>query len=137
MENRFSSWLFNFEDSNSYGISTSVQGKIELGDEVQTINQSILMILGTELGERVMNPDFGCEINKIIYAPLDDTTLGLAKYYVEKALKRWEKRIDLVDIDVNYSDKDPGKLIMVIKYKIKKSNTNSSVIYNYDITGER
>lgn len=137
MDSRYSSWLFNFDENNNYGVNTTVQGRIALCNEVQTINQSILMILGTELGERVMLPDFGCEINKVIYSPLDDTTMGLAKYYVEKALRRCEQRIELVDIDVNYSDSEPGTLIMDIQYKVKRSNINGSVVFTYDITGEK
>ena len=35
----------------------------------ESIRQSILIILGTAPGERVMRPHFGCEIHELVYAP--------------------------------------------------------------------
>lgn len=135
MDDRFSSLYFSFNDSQvDCGLQTNLKGNIKLCNEIETINQSILMILGTEPGERVMKPDFGCEINKILFAPNDDTTAGLAKYYIEKALKKWEKRIEIMDI--NISNDNHNILDIEIKYKILKSDTLGSTVYSYKLTGD-
>lgn len=135
MDDRFSSLCFNLNYLGSdFGLQTNLRGKIKLCNEVETINQSILMIIGTEPGERVMNPDFGCEINKILFSPNDDTTAGLAKYYIEKALRKWEKRIEIINI--NLDNCKENILDIEIKYKILKSNIYNSTFYTYSLTGD-
>jgi hypothetical protein len=42
------------------------------------IRQSLLLLLSTYPGERVMRPDFGCELLTLAFARNDDTTAGLA-----------------------------------------------------------
>ena len=39
------------------------------------IRQSILIILETAPGERVMRPNFGCGIHELVFTALDSTTL--------------------------------------------------------------
>ena len=49
----------------------------------ESVRQSILIILSTAKGERVMRPDFGCGIHDLVFAPNNATTQGLAESYVE------------------------------------------------------
>lgn len=64
---------------------------------VDRINQSIWQILGTDLGERVMRPDFGSALRRVLFMPLDMKTRVLICTFVMDALKRWEKRIKITD----------------------------------------
>ncbi|MGE5595949.1 MAG: GPW/gp25 family protein, partial [Hyphomicrobiales bacterium] len=61
-------------------------GGIALVDGPTDIEQSILIILGTSPGERVMRPTFGCRIHELVFDPVIGETLGLAKRYIEEAL---------------------------------------------------
>ena len=65
---------------------------------VAKVEQSIRIILGTQYGERVMRPRFGCNLSSLVFAPNDATTANLARYYVKEALARWEPRIDVLDV---------------------------------------
>ena len=52
------------------------------------VRQSILMLLSTRPGERVMPPDYGCPIHRLVFSPNDATTAGLAIHYVRHSLLR-------------------------------------------------
>ena len=54
------------------------------------VRQSILLLLSTRPGERVMRPDNGCDLYRLAFAPSDDMTAGLAIHYVRQAVERWE-----------------------------------------------
>ena len=67
----------------------------------QDIRQSILIILETAPGERVMRPNFGCGIHELVFAAVDSTTLQRIRSTVEEALRRCEARIDVLAVNVN------------------------------------
>ena len=60
------------------------RGQVALARREADIEQAIWMILLTPKGQRVMRPEFGCQIHELVFAPNDATTAGLAAYYVEK-----------------------------------------------------
>src|SRR2546423_4509743 len=64
----------------------------------EDIRQSILIILETAPGERVMRPNFGCGIHDLVFTSLDSTTLQLIRSSVEEAMRRFEARIELLDV---------------------------------------
>ena len=64
------------------------------------IQEAIWIILSTAFGERLMHPDFGCGIHDLVFAPNNTGTAGLARFYVDDALVRWEPRIDVEEVEV-------------------------------------
>ena len=63
-----------------------------------------------------MLPEFGCRIHQLLFAPNTNRTATLARRYVEEALKRWEPRIEVVDVQ---TEPDPSGAIRVeVVYKI-------------------
>jgi len=109
------------------------RGGIALAADVPEIEQSMTVILGTGPGQRVMRPDFGCKIHDLAFSPINAQTLGLVQRYVEEALGWWEPRIDLVDVDVQTdpSMRAVGKLIINIRYKIKNTEDERSLVYPF------
>ena len=75
------------------------KNKIVLSKYEQDIEEAIRIILGTAKGERVMRPDFGCGIHDLIFSPNNTATAGLVNYYVQDALRKWEPRIEVIEID--------------------------------------
>ena len=46
-----------------------------------------------------MRPEFGSRLHSLVFAPINSSTMNLARYYAEEALTRWEPRIELDDVD--------------------------------------
>ena len=67
--------------------------KFSLSGGEELIEQSIITIICTAKGERVMRPDFGCDIHELVFAPNNTSTATLASFHIEEALKKWEPRI--------------------------------------------
>src|SRR4051794_6082918 len=82
------------------------------------VAESIRIILGTRHGERVMRPTFGCELGNLIFAPNTTGTTALARFYVEDALRRWEPRIELLDVTVT-NDRVEEKLLVDLTYRLR------------------
>jgi phage baseplate assembly protein W len=114
----------------SFPLKTSVQGSLQLSAEGQNLEESIYLILRTNLGERVYRPDFGSRLSELVFAPLNTQTLLLMRLYVEEALEAWEPRIDLEAI---LTDPDPvrGRVDITIKYRPKNSYDSRSLVYPF------
>lgn len=122
----------------SFPVGPGGNGGISLSSGHTEIAESIRLILGTSLGERVMRPNFGCQIHELVFAPLTGETLGLCRRYVEEALGWWEPRVDVVDVAVTLDPKDAevGKLSIGITYKVKGTKDERSLVYPFYLIRE-
>lgn len=106
-------------------------GKIAWSGYEESIRESIMLILGTAKGERIMRPDFGCGIQELGFSINDTSTASLAIFYIEEALKKWEPRIELMRVDADADSKDADRLNISIEYRIITTNTRYNIVYPF------
>jgi phage baseplate assembly protein W len=121
----------------AFPMSTDARGRIALARRERDIEEAMCIILLTPKGQRVMRPEFGCQIHDLIFAPNNATTAGLAAYYVEEALGMWEPRITVHDVTARPDPNDAGRLLIEIQYEIKANHDRRSLVFPfYRIPGE-
>jgi Bacteriophage baseplate protein W len=121
----------------AFPVQTDDSGGIALSSRERDIAEAIRIILLTPKGERVMRPEFGCQIHTLIFAPNDATTAGLASYYVSEALAMWEPRIRVLEIVPRIESSTPERLDIEIEYEIKATHDRRSLVFPfYRIPGE-
>jgi phage baseplate assembly protein W len=99
--------------------------------EEAKIEQSILIILGTARGERVMRPDFGSRLRELLFAPMNSSTRALAARYVTEALTAWEPRIDVVRVRAEPRGALEGVLDIDIEYRVRATNSEFNLVYPF------
>ena len=102
-------------------------------DRDASIRQAILMLLSTAPGERVMRPDYGCELYRLIFSPNDDTTAGLAAHYVRRALEYWEPRIQLLKVDAEGDPEYPERLRVYVSYRLRATGRLDDLVHTIDL----
>jgi phage baseplate assembly protein W len=113
------------------------RGRVALARREVDVEEAIKMILLTPKGQRVMRPEFGCRIHELIFAPSDATVVGLASYYVEEALARWEPRIEVEQVSAHVDPGQAERLIIDIQYRLKATQDRRSLVFPfYRIPGE-
>jgi len=121
----------------AFPVGVDARGRIALARGERDIEEAMLMILLTPKGQRVMRPEFGCEIHDLVFAPNDATTAGMAAHYVEEALTMWEPRIQVLDVDANPDPQVDGRLLVTIQYEIKATYDRRALVFPfYRIPGE-
>jgi phage baseplate assembly protein W len=105
--------------------------RIAVSRYVQSVEDSIRIILGTARGERVMRPDFGADLHRLTFSPNNTSTAGLAIFYVQEALQKWEPRIELLDVDAEPDENDANTLLITVEYKIISMNTEHNLVYPF------
>ncbi|MCZ7356856.1 MAG: GPW/gp25 family protein [Candidatus Methanoperedens sp.] len=106
-------------------------GKIAYSEGEDSIKESIMIILGTSKGERIMRPDFGCDLNRLVFALNNTTTATLIESYIRESLLKWEPRIEVTDMDIAADEEEGNKLLVNIEYIIKTSNTKDNLVYPF------
>lgn len=67
---------------------------------IDQIKSDMLVLLLTNPGERVMNPNFGTPLRKLVFEPNDNTLQLQAKSMIINSLKQWEPRIAVQQVEV-------------------------------------
>ena len=114
----------------SFPIGLDSGGDVAMAAHEEDVRQAILLILGTNPGERVMRPDFGAGLGALVFAPINTTTMALAKHRVEEALITWEPRIDQLTVQVT-ADPDNGRLLIEASYRVRLTNTFYNLVYPF------
>ncbi len=112
-----------------YPISVK-KAKLRTSVGEESIKESIMLILGTSKGERVMRPDFGCRLNDMLFASNDLGTATLIQTYVDEALLNWEPRIEVQNVTAVMSMEEPV-IEINIEYIIKSSNSKDNLVYPF------
>ena len=108
--------------------------EVALSDGEDDIQEAIWIILSTAFGERLMHPDFGCGIHDLVFAPNNTGTAGLARYYVEDALVRWEPRIDIEEVEVQADPAQPELLLISVSYRVRSTDSRYNLVYPFYLT---
>ncbi len=120
---RFRAWRFlrpGVDAADEFaGISLTARGLVEMVQEADSVRQAIFLLLSTVPGERVMRPDYGCDLHRLVFSPNDDTTAGLAIHYVRRALDRWEPRIVVLRLDAGPNIDRPELLDILLEYRVR------------------
>jgi phage baseplate assembly protein W len=107
-------------------------GRLQSADYEESVRQSVLIILGTAKGERVMRPDFGCGIYNLVFEPKTAATAGKITQEVQEALLRFEPRIDVASIAVVPTNDANGEQLMVnIRYQVRATNNVFNLVYPF------
>ena len=114
----------------AFPLVASAAGDMSTAAYETDIQQSIRIILGTAPGERVMRPDFGAGLKKLIFEPLNTTTASLAQYHVEQALIQWEPRIDQITVKATMQPSS-GSLTIDIRYRVRLTNVFYNLVYPF------
>jgi len=95
----------------AFPLRADQRGSLALTRGVEDVEQAIALILGTAPGERPMRPEFGCAVHE--------------------ALERWEPRIEVVNLDVEPSDGEAGKVLVEITYRVHTTSRLYNLVYPF------
>jgi phage baseplate assembly protein W len=109
-------------------------GEVEMVSDLVDIKQSLDILLSTSLGERVMVPDYGCNLDDYMFESLNNSLIGLIKHHVENAILFYEPRIIAEKVDVTTADSldlIEGRFTITVEYRIPETNSRYNYVYDY------
>lgn len=97
------------------------------------IVSSLQILLSTALGERVMVPQYGCNLDELAFDSLDTRIRTLMADKIESAILYHEPRIllesvEVVDDPVQMLD---GLVLIGVTYRVKSTNSRFNFVYPF------
>ncbi|MGL4596305.1 MAG: GPW/gp25 family protein [Bacteroidia bacterium] len=108
-----------------------VSGDVVMTSSVEDIRASLEILLSTTIGERLMQPGYGCKLNELIFEPL---TINLVTYLnstIRDAITRHEPRIKTDKVDIDSSNYLEGMVRVEVAFTIPATNTRYNFVYPY------
>jgi hypothetical protein len=103
---------------------------VMLSDE-EDIQSSLEILLSTRPGERVMRPDYGCNLDELVFESLTTTFTTYIKDLITTAILYHEPRIQVNKIDLQEAGELEGRILIIIEYTIRSTNSRFNFVYPY------
>jgi uncharacterized protein len=104
---------------------------VEMLEEEADIVSSLEILLGTARGERVMLPQYGCNLDELVFEILDTRMKTLMADKVESAILYHEPRIELEKVRLNDSSELEGVVLIEVIYRVKSTNSRFNFVFPY------
>ena len=97
------------------------------------IKESIRHILSTRPGERFFLPEFGSRLHELVFQQNDVVLKALARQYIVDAVKRWEKRVKVTEVEFSEDPEtiEQNRFLIRITYQVIGSQVEGNLVYPF------
>lgn len=106
---------------------------VKMSAGANDIEESLYLLLSTKVGERLMAPDFGCDLSVMLFEPLDLDLEKRIEDLIKNAILLFEARITVTGIIFSY-ERDNGVILIDVQYTIRTTNTRTNIVYPFYLT---
>ena len=110
--------------------SPELPGVVMLEQEADIVS-SLEILLSTAPGERVMLPEFGCNLEELVFENLDTTTKTLMADKIETAILYYEPRIDVEKVGLDSSRYLEGVVLIEVTYRVRMTNSRFNFVFPF------
>jgi phage baseplate assembly protein W len=103
---------------------------VNMVSDEEDIRQSLRILLTTSIGERCLQPSYGCDLRGHLFEPLDATTRAFLTELLRTAILHHEPRIDLEKIIVS-KRVDEGVLDIELVYVVRSTNSRFNYVFPF------
>lgn len=104
--------------------------QVSLVENEEDIRQSLIILLNTTIGERVLRPEYGANMEDLLFEALNVTTATMITNRIKRAILFHEPRVKVEEIDMK-PDFQEGRVEVLISYFIISTNNRQNLVYPY------
>ena len=109
----------------------SESNAVEMTSDELDIQLSLQILLSTRKGERIMLPDYGCNLDEMVFEPMTTTFKTYISDMIKTAILFYEARIDLNGLTVDDSRETEGIILLILDYTVRTTNSRFNYVYPY------
>ena len=103
--------------------------RVAMVEHAEDIEESLRILFHTRPGERVMQHAYGTRLHQMVFEATTEQTLTEIREMLKKAVMFFEPRIELEQVDLRRSLEDLGRLDLLLRYRIRTTNTRHNMVY--------
>jgi phage baseplate assembly protein W len=97
----------------------------------EDIRESLLILLTTNPGERIMQPNFGCDLKAHVFDLFEESTYAVLRDRIEQAILFFEPRIELENIEFVDRETINGCLQIEVYYRVRATNNRYNLVFPF------
>ena len=82
----------------------------------QQVKSNIKNLLLTSKGERVFQPNFGCDLKNILFEQIDTQSLDEVDESIREALSTWLPYVNVNDLIIVQDESNPNEITISLEY---------------------
>ena len=98
-----------------------------------SIDQSIYVVLSTQVGERLLDTSYGSNLSNYLFENIDDMILSDIREDVARAIEQYETRVILEEIQFDTGDIYDNRLNIQISYQVEDSDNLRTMTYPMEL----
>jgi uncharacterized protein len=106
-------------------------GGVEMVEKEEDIKQSLEILMNTNKGERMMLPEYGCDLQSFLFESISSSNMHLLSEMIKTAILNYEPRIRVNEVIIDHKDYLDGIIKVEIDYTIETSNTRFNLVFPY------
>lgn len=107
------------------------RGGVDMLEDEADIASSLEILLTTARGERTMLPEFGCNLDELVFESLDMRMKTLMADKIETAILYFEPRIALEKVLLDDSRELEGLILIEVAYRVKSTNSRFNFVFPF------
>ena len=105
--------------------------QVKMISDEEDIESSLEILLSTRQGERIMRPDYGCNLDELVFETLTTTFKTYIKDLVSTAILYHEPRIEVNKIELDDTGELEGRILIKIEYTVRSTNSRFNFVFPF------
>jgi uncharacterized protein len=108
-------------------------GGVRMLEREDDVASSLHILLSTARGERIMVPQYGCNMDELVFENLDTRMRTLMADKIASAILYHEPRIDLERVEVQNDPEETleGRVLIGVTYRVRETNSRFNFVFPY------
>ena len=108
-------------------------GGVRMLEREDDVASSLNILLSTARGERIMVPQYGCNMDELVFENLDTRMRTLMADKIASAILYHEPRIDLERVEVSDDPAEAleGRVLIGVTYRVRETNSRFNFVFPY------
>jgi phage baseplate assembly protein W len=102
-----------------------------MAEGVDDINQSLYILFTTEIGERVMQPNYGSAMKSMIFESINEHFKSYMRLVLTRSIALYEARIKPISIDFSEDEALDGRYLMHLNYFVLATMQKNSFVFPF------
>ncbi len=97
----------------------------------EDIRESLHVLLQTRLRERVMQSNYGCNLDMLLFESITTTFLSFVKDHVSSSIKAYEPRVNLLQVTMDTRNLTTGMITIRVDFEVRATNRRDNIVYPF------
>ncbi len=113
----------------AFPLTFDENGGARLNGLDEDIRQSLVLLLSTRRGERLLRPEYGCDLTQFAFESVNYSLISRIRSEITQSIAQFEPRVDNVSVNVDGNGGDAGALVILIEYRVRENAHEQSMSF--------